>query len=84
MNDASGRLCSHAEEDRKSFRSTPELDEEGGAITDVTADGNRYKLLTSSEQKAVAKFSSFRQLRVSTIRRFSSVTGVTLPRDANQ
>ena len=37
MNDASGRLCWHAEEDRKSFRSTPELDEGGGAITDVTA-----------------------------------------------
>jgi hypothetical protein len=30
------------------------------------------------------KFNSFRQLRVSTIRRFSSVTPITLARDGGQ
>jgi hypothetical protein len=40
----------------------PELKEEVGAITRVTAQGNRHKLLTSSRAEAVAKFSSFRRL----------------------
>jgi len=34
--------------------------------------------------EAVAKFSSFRQLRVSTITKFLAVTGVTFRRDAHQ
>ena len=38
---------------RESSRPTPELNEEEGAITGVTADGNRtaHKLLTSSDQR---------------------------------
>jgi hypothetical protein len=44
----------------------PELKEEVGAITQIT-NGNRHELLTSSTAEAVAKFSSFRQLRVSSI-----------------
>jgi len=38
---------------QKSFRPTPELNEERGAITGVTADGNRatHKLRTSSDRR---------------------------------
>jgi hypothetical protein len=61
----------------------PELKEEVGAITEIT-DGNRHELLTSSKAEAVAKFSSFRQLRVSSFQRISAVTPVTPARDGGQ
>ncbi|HTT17884.1 MAG TPA: hypothetical protein VMG82_03000 [Candidatus Sulfotelmatobacter sp.] len=55
---------------------TPELMREGAAITGVTADEvPQDAYLVRSE--AVAKFSSFRQVIVSTINKFSSVTAVT-------
>ena len=53
-----------------------------GAITGVTADGNQLLNLIRSE--AVAKFSSFRQLRFSTITNSSAVTCITSVRDASQ
>jgi hypothetical protein len=61
----------------------PELIRKVAAITGVTADENR-KLLTSSDQRTVAKFSSFRQAKVSTINEFLAVTAVTVRRDADQ
>jgi hypothetical protein len=70
---------------RKSFRPTPELNEEKGAITAVTADGiEPHKLLISSNSEAVAKFSSFRQIEFSTIRDFLAVTCITSARDPSQ
>jgi hypothetical protein len=51
MNDCSGpSLLERAEKTGNSFRPTPELGEERGAITDVTATGTA-ELLTSSEQR---------------------------------
>jgi hypothetical protein len=65
-----------------SFPTDAELNEEI-AITDVT--GREPPLLvTSSGTEAVVKFNSFRQLRVSTIGAFSSVTSITLARDGSQ
>jgi len=55
-----------------------------GAITGVTADGNPAQAAHLIRSEAVAKFSSFRQLIVSTIKNYSAVTGVTVPRDGHQ
>jgi len=61
----------------------PELIRKVAAITGVIADENR-KLLTPSDQRTVAKFSSFRQPKVSTINEFLAVTAVTVRRDGDQ
>jgi hypothetical protein len=62
----------------------PELGEEKWTITAVTANRATIKLLHLITAEAVAKFSSFRQLRVSTINTFSAVTRVTFGSDADQ
>jgi hypothetical protein len=57
-----------------------------GAITGVTADGNRtaYRAAYLIRSEAVAKFSSFRQLVFSTMKNYSAVTFITFQRDADQ
>jgi hypothetical protein len=71
---------------RKSFRPTPELNKESRVITCVITDASNRAQQAANliRSEAVAKFSSFRQLRVSTINNFLAVMGVTLLRDASQ
>jgi len=72
---------------RKSFRPTPELNKE--SRDDYLRNHRRVERRAPQaayliRSEAVAKFSSFRQLRVSTINNFLAVTAVTLLRDASQ
>ena len=61
----------------------PELGEErrGGYLRNRRKKPQAAHLVRS---ETVAKFSSFRQLRVSTINKLSAVTAVTVRRDGNQ
>lgn len=86
MNHASRTAVEPADPCGNPFHRRLSRTRQAGAITSQTADGSRSasKLPASSDRRLSGKFSSFRQWIVSTIRKFSSVTDVTLARERSQ
>jgi|ERR1700728_3793184 len=80
------RLSKRTKPSGTSFRSTPELNEEIGSDyrRNRRRESDRIQAAYLLRAEAVAKLSSFRQLRFSSIRNYSAVIGVTVARDVGQ